>query len=252
MALLAGKTALVTGAAQGLGLAQARKLAAEGARVIAADVRADEGEENTLAARSEGLEMAFERLNVTEPDSWSQCLEACRSRYGPPDILVNNAGIVLPRMPLEERAIEDWDRIIAVNLRGVFLGIRAVIPIYRGKGGGAIINIASIAALAQYEIQEPAYATSKGAVVTLTKIVAAQYAHENIRCNAICPGPTDGGMLRTFLDTPEKLAARRQKVPMQRFGTLDEISDTVAFLASDRSGFTTGAIIPVDGGTVVQ
>lgn len=252
MGILSTKSALVTGAAQGLGLVQALHMASEGCRVIIADLSGEKGRESVADAKTRGLDLHYVHLDVTDPASWQACLDSCEASFGCPDILVNNAGITVPRKPIEDCDIADWDRIIAVNVKGVFLGIRAFLPHFIARRGGVFVNIGSIAALGQYDIQEPAYATSKGAVVTLTKVVAAQYAQWNIRCNCVCPGPTDSGMLSTFLDTPEKREARRARVPMKRFGEPTEIAAAVAFLASDLSGFTTGAVLQVDGGTLVQ
>jgi cyclopentanol dehydrogenase len=141
---------------------------------------------------------------------------------------------------------------MGVNVKGVFLGTKHAIPAMRRAGGGSIVNIASIAALGQAGIQESSYATSKGAVRVFTRVVASQYAKDKIRCNALFPGPTDTGMLRTFLPDPEALQRRLQRVPLGRLGRPEEIVAGVVFLASDESSFATGTELVIDGGALVE
>lgn len=252
MGILDGKTAILTGGARGIGLVQARILATEGARVLVGDIHEAEGQDMAEAARADGLDVHFTPLDVTLRESWEACIETCRKTLGLPDILVNNAAVIFPLVPLHERTDEEWDATFAVNLRGVFLGVREILPVFLGASGGSIVNIASTAAIAQAEVQDATYATSKGAIVTLTRNIAAQYAQAGIRCNAVCPGPIDTPMLRSFHDTPEKVAKRCERVPMRRLGLPEDIANAVAFLASDKSRYTTGVIVPVDGGLAVQ
>ena len=150
--------------------------------------------------------------------------------------------------PIEQCTVQAWDRIMAVNARGVFLGTKHAIAPMRAGGGGSIINVSSIAALGQGALMEVAYAASKGAVRTFTKAIAAQYAHEGIRCNSVHPGPIDGGMLRGLLSDPAKLQRRLARVPMGRLGRVDEVVAGVMFLASDAAGYVTGQVVAVDGG----
>ena len=252
MGILEGKTAIVTGGASGIGRAQAIVMAQEGAQVLVGDLNAEEGQATAEAARADGLNISFAPLDVTKRESWEQCIDVCGQRFGAPGILVNNAAVIFPRTMIHEREEKEWDKTFEVNVRGVFLGIRAIVPTLLDSSGGAIINIASTAALAQAEEQDAAYASSKAAVVTLTRNVAAHYAPHGIRCNAVCPGPIDTPMLRSFHDTPEKRAQRCERVPMRRLGMPEDIANAVAFLASDKSGYTTGAVLPVDGGLAVQ
>lgn len=158
----------------------------------------------------------------------------------------------MPRAPIEERSVEDWDRVMAVNVKGVFLGAKCVSPAMRGAGGGSIVNIASIAALGQFGLQESSYATSNGAIRVFSKVTASQYAKDKIGCNSLFPGPTDTGMLRTFLPDPHALKNRLSRVPLGRLGAPDEIIAGVIFLASDESFFATGAELVIDGGALAD
>jgi cyclopentanol dehydrogenase len=250
---LAGKVALVTGGATGLGADQVKGLLAEGAKVVFGDILDAAGAALEAELRLQDCPARYVRLDVTREQDWRQAVDLARQVYGRLNVLVNNAGIVLPRASIEDRTGEEWDRVMAVNAKGVFLGIKHVIPEMRAAGGGSIINISSLAALGQAQIQEPAYAASKGAVTVFTKVAATQHAHENIRCNSIHPGPMDGGMLRkTFAPDPAAIAKRLERVPMGRLGRPDEIVAGVVFLASDEAAFMTGAEMVIDGGAIVQ
>ena len=248
---LEGKVAIVTGAAKGLGAAQARGLLAAGAVVLLADVLEVEGRALTEELTRAGLQAAFAPLDVTSEAGWRAAIALVLTRFGKLDILVNNAGISLQRTPIEELDADDWDRVMAVNLRGPFLGMKYVIPAMRSNGGGSIVNISSTAGIGQSQLQEPAYAASKGGIRLLTKVVGTQHAHENIRCNSLHPGPIDGGMLHDRF-TPEALARRLTRVPMGRLGRIEEIVAGVIFLASDESSYMTGAELVLDGGAVAQ
>ncbi len=248
---LAGKVAFVSGGAQGLGADQVRGLIGEGAKVVFGDILEEEG--RSLAQALGSTDCDFVVQDVTREADWARALSRTIERFGRIDILVNNAGIVLKRGPIESLDEAAWDRLMAVNVKGVFLGTKHVIPLLRRQGGGSIINISSLAAIGQAEIQEPAYAASKAAVARFTKVTAAQHAHEKIRCNSLHPGPTDGGMLRhSFAPDPASLAKRLERVPMGRLGRVEEIVAGVVFLASDESAFMTGAELVIDGGASVQ
>ena len=164
MGRLDGKVALISGGARGQGAAEAQTFAAHGARVVFGDVRDDDGREVEAAVRAQGAEADYVHLDVTREDDWRRAVDHTTGRFGRLDILVNNAAIVINRVPIEERTVEEWDRVQAVNARGVFLGIKHAIPAMRAAGGGSIINIVSIAGMGQSAHQEPAYAASKGAV----------------------------------------------------------------------------------------
>jgi cyclopentanol dehydrogenase len=174
------------------------------------------------------------------------------SRYGSLNILINNAGIIIPRVPIEERTAEEWDRVLAVNAKGVFLGTKYAIPAMRRAGGGSIVNISSVAGIGQSLHQEPAYAASKGAVRIFTKVTASQHAVDNIRCNSVHPGPVDTDMIHDAMSDPEVLRRRLTRVPMGRLGSIDEIVKLVLFLASDESSYMTGSEVVIDGGALAQ
>lgn len=249
---LKGKVALVTGAATGLGAAQAQALAKEGARVVLCDLADQEGEKVAAQIRDADGDAHYIHLDVSKEEDWRQAVRFTVERYGKLDVLVNNAGIVIKRVPIEERTVEEWDRVMAVNLRSVFLGTKHAIPEMRRNGGGSIVNISSLAGIGQSAIQEPAYATSKAAVRMLSKVTATQHAHEKIRCNSLHPGPTDGGMLHRFLPDPAALEQRLKRVPLGRLARIEEITAGVVFLASDESSYMTGSELVIDGGALAQ
>jgi cyclopentanol dehydrogenase len=249
---LHGKIALVSGGATGLGAAQVQALVKEGAKVLFGDIADEEGRKLEQSLQQAGVAPIYVHLDVTKEGDWVRAVNTCLERYGQLNVLVNNAGIVIPRVPIEERTVEEWDRVMAVNLRGVFLGTKHAIPAMRAAGGGSIINISSLAGLGQSSIQEPAYATSKAAVRMLSKVTATQYAQENIRCNSLHPGPTDGGMLHRFLPDPEKLKERLKRVPLGRLARVEEIVAGVVFLASDESSYMTGTELVIDGGALAH
>lgn len=252
MGRLDGKVVLVTGGATGLGAAQVAGLVREGAQVLFGDILDSEGQKLEKDLRACGGEAAFVHLDVTNEEQWRSAIAGALSRYGKLDVLVNNAGIVIPRVPIEERTGEEWDRVMAVNVKGVFLGTKHAIPALRRSGGGSIVNISSLAGIGQSQLQEPAYAASKGAVRLFSKVTATQHAHEGIRCNSLHPGPTDGGMLRRFLPDPEALKKRLERVPLGRMARMEEIVAGVIFLASDESSYMTGSEMVIDGGALAQ
>jgi 3alpha(or 20beta)-hydroxysteroid dehydrogenase len=252
MKRLRDKVALLTGGANGLGAAQVQALASEGARVVFGDVADAEGRKLEGTLREQGVDVLYVNLDVSEEENWVRAVAATVQRYGRLDVLVNNAGIVIPRVSLDQRTVEEWDRVMAVNVRGVFLGTKHAIPVMRKAGGGSIINISSLAGIGQSSIQEPAYATSKAAVRMLSKVTATQHAHENIRCNSLHPGPTDGGMLHRFLPDPAALKERLKRVPLGRLARVEEIVAGVIFLASDESSYMTGAELVIDGGALAH
>jgi 3alpha(or 20beta)-hydroxysteroid dehydrogenase len=249
---LTGKVALVTGAAGGLGAAQAQALAKEGARVVLGDLADQDGQDVAAIIRAEKGDAHYIHLDVTREEDWQRAVSFTVERCGKLDVLVNNAGIVIKRVPIEERTVEEWDRVMAVNLRSVFLGTKYAIPEMRRNGGGSIVNISSLAGIGQSQLQEPAYATSKAAVRMLSKVTATQHAHENIRCNSLHPGPTDGGMLHRFLPDPAALEQRLKRVPLGRLARVEEITAGVVFLASDESSYMTGSELVIDGGALAQ
>ena len=181
MGRLDGKVALISGGGRGQGAAEARKFTAEGAKVVFGDIRDDEGRAVEAEIRAARGEARYVHLDVTQEADWQSAVAEAVNRYGELHILVNNAGIVIPRVAIEDRTVEEWDLVQAVNLKGVFLGTKHSIPAMRAAGGGSIINISSVAGYGQSTTQEPAYAASKGAVRIFSKVTATQHAKDKIR-----------------------------------------------------------------------
>lgn len=252
MGKLNGKVALISGGARGQGAAEAMRFTGEGARVVFGDVRDGDGKKVEEAIRAAGGEAVYVHLDVASESDWEHAVQTATSLYGKLDILINNAAIVIPRAPIEERTVEEWDRVMAINARGVFLGTKHAIPAMRRAGGGSIVNISSVAGIGQSQHQEPAYAASKGAVRIFTKVTASQHAKDRIRCNSVHPGPIDTEMLHSSMGDPAALARRLQRVPLGRMGTVDEVVATVLFLASDDASYVTGSELVVDGGALAQ
>ena len=244
---LEGKVAIITGGARGQGATEARMFAREGAKVIIGDIRDELGMQVEAEIRELGGEAVYLHLDVTSDDDWQRAIETAEQQFGKVDVLVNNAAIVL-RKDIEETTGEDWDNIMEINAKGVFLGTKAVIPAMRRAGGGSIINISSISGLVS--IGPPAYIATKGAVRLLTKSTAIQYASENIRANSIHPGSVDTDMRREGMgdQTPEEIQARIDNIPLGRVGATEDISYGALFLASDESSFVTGSELVIDGG----
>jgi 3alpha(or 20beta)-hydroxysteroid dehydrogenase len=252
MGKLDGKVALISGGARGQGAAEARVFAREGAKVVFGDIRDDEGKQVESDIRAAGGEAIYLHLDVTSEADWGHAVQEAVRRYGKLDILVNNAGIVIPRVPIEERTEDDWELVMAVNAKGVFLGTKHAIPAMREAGGGSIVNISSIAGIGQSQHQEPAYAASKGAVRIFTKVTASQHAKDRIRCNSVHPGPVDTDMLHDAMPEAEVLQNRLTRVPLGRMAAVDEIVNGVLFLASDDASYVTGSELVIDGGALAQ
>lgn len=253
MGKLDGKVALISGGARGQGAAEAETFVREGAKVVFGDVRDDDGRKVEAAIRAAGGEATYLHLDVSSEADWQRAVQAAVDRYGKLDVLINNAAIVIPRVPIEERTVAEWDQVMAVNARGVFLGTKHAIPAMRRAGGGSIVNISSVAGIGQSLHQEPAYAASKGAVRIFTKVTASQHAKDKIRCNSVHPGPVDTEMFHSaFRGDREAMERRLQRVPLRRMGTVAEIVSAVLYLASDDSSYVTGSELVVDGGALAQ
>jgi cyclopentanol dehydrogenase len=252
MGKLDNKVALISGGARGQGAAEAKTFVKEGARVVFGDVRDEAGKQVEAEIRASGGEAVYVHLDVTSDEDWRHAVAEAVRRYGKLDILINNAGIVIPRVPIEARTAEEWDRVMAVNAKGVFLGTKYAIPAMRRAGGGSIVNISSIAGIGQSLHQEPAYAASKGAVRIFTKVTASQHAQDKIRCNSVHPGPVDTDMLHNAMPDPEILQRRLTRVPLGRMGLVEEIVAGVLFLASDDASYVTGSELVIDGGALAQ
>lgn len=252
MGRLDGKVALISGGARGQGAAEAETFAREGARVVFGDVRDDEGRKVEAAIRAAGLDATYVHLDVTSEPDWQRAVQIALDRHGRLDILINNAAITIPRVPIEERTAAEWDQVMAVNAKGVFLGTKHAIPALRRSGGGSIVNISSVAGIGQSLHQEPAYAASKGAIRIFTKVTASQHAKDRIRCNSVHPGPVDTEMFHRAFQDKAAMERRLQRVPLQRMGTVAEIVSAVLYLASDESSYVTGSELVVDGGALAQ
>jgi NAD(P)-dependent dehydrogenase (short-subunit alcohol dehydrogenase family) len=246
---LEGKVALITGAASGIGREAAVLFAAEGACVVAVDVDEKGGRESVATIERAGGKAIFVKADVSKSDDCREMVAAAERTYGRLNVLFNNAGIMLGADDDAVATAEDvWERTMAVNARGVFLGCKHGIPALRRAGGGSIINTASFVAVLGAATPQIAYTASKGAVLAMTRELAVIHARENIRVNALCPGPLRTELLMKFLDTDEKKQRRLVHVPMGRFGESKEMAQAALFLASDESSYTTGATFLADGG----
>lgn len=244
---LDGKVALITGAASGMGASMARIFAREGAKVTVADMLEEEGKAVVAEiVRGNGAAM-FHRLDVISEVEWQKAVEATVAAYGKLDILVNDAGI-------SGSAVDDlfdstaWDRIMAINSTGTFLGIKHAIPAMQAAGGGSIVNISSISGVTGQRGIHPAYNASKGAVRTLTKVAAVQHGRHNIRVNSVHPGLMPPMRTSGRTADPVVRAKMLEGVPLARAGRVEEVANAVLFLASDEASYITGAELYVDGG----
>jgi NAD(P)-dependent dehydrogenase (short-subunit alcohol dehydrogenase family) len=252
-----GKVAVVTGGSLGIGLAAARRLAAGGASVVLCG-HDDASVENALAElRDAGFEVDGRRADVASADDVDGLVRLAVERYGGIDVLVNSAGIQRYGTVVDTSE-ELWDEVLAVNLKGVFLASKFCVPELRRRGGGAIVNVASVQAFAA-QPGVVAYAASKGAIVALTKAMAIDHAPDRIRCNAVCPGSVDTPMLRWAANLFKGDGTEEETVrtwgrahPLGRVAQPEEVAEAVAFLASERSSFVTGTELRVDGGLLTQ
>ncbi len=247
---LKGKVAIVTGGASGIGRATAELFAREGARVVVADYNADAGRATVEGIESAGGEAVFCRVDVSDAAQVEAMVQTAVERYGGVDILFNGAGILFFGTVLDTDQAA-WDRLMAINLTGTYLCSRAVLPRMIARGGGAIVNTSSSTGNHDGNSNAAAYVTSKGGVTLLTRCMAIDHAKDNVRVNAIAPGPTDTPMLRSNM-TPKEVADFAQTFPMKRLGRPEELANAVLFLASDEASFVTGAILAVDGGQTAQ
>ena len=243
---LDGKVALVTGGAHGMGAEECRLFAREGAKVAIGDIREEDGRRVEAEIAEAGGDAMFVNLNVADENSWTAAVAQIADRYGKLDVLVNNAGIS-GSGETDFRSTDAWDRLLDINARGVFLGIKHAVPEMQKAGGGSIVNISSISGIVGQETVHPGYNASKGAVRLLTKATAVQHAKENIRINSVHPG-----MMPPMLTSFQRGDARRERlmndVPMGREGQPIEVANAVLFLASDEASYITGTELVVDGG----
>jgi NAD(P)-dependent dehydrogenase (short-subunit alcohol dehydrogenase family) len=248
---LEGKVALISGGARGMGAEAGRLFAKEGAKVVLGDVLETEGKTTVEEIRAAGGEATFVRLDVTSESDWAGAVTEAERWYGKLNVLVNNAGIGGGNR-IEDTTLADWERVMAVNSTGVFLGTRAVIPAMRRAGGGSIVNISSQLGLVGTDNSSPQYQASKGAVRLLTKATAIQYAKDGIRANSVHPGPIVTAMTERRRADPEQYRLTVSRIPLGRYGQPLEVALGVLYLASDEASFVTGSELVIDGGWTAQ
>ena len=246
---LEGKVALISGGARGMGAEEALLFAREGARVVIADVLEAEG--RALAASIPGGQAIFVRLDVTQEADWQRAVGLAEEVYKRLDILVNNAGVSAVG-GIEDTTEEEWDRVMEVNAKGVFLGTKYAIPAMQRSGGGSIINISSQLGIVAMSESSPQYIASKGAVRLLTKSTAIQYAADGIRCNSVHPGPIVTPMTEGRRSDPAVRELMTSRIPIGRYGEAIDVAYGVLYLASDEASFVTGSELVIDGGWVAQ
>jgi NAD(P)-dependent dehydrogenase (short-subunit alcohol dehydrogenase family) len=246
---LAGKVAIITGSAGGMGKLAAQVFAREGASIVVTDIAVKEGEETVQAVRDAGGKAIFVRADVSKEDEVQHMVMASIEEFGHVDVLYNNAGI----MPGDDAGVTDlseasWDHILDINLKSAFLCSKHAVPHMLKQGKGSIINIASFVAFMGCTVAQDAYTASKGGMLSLTKSFAVQYGRHGVRCNAICPGPIETPLLRVLWTSEDARKLRLNRIPLGRFGQAEDIVYMALYLASDESSWTTGAWLTVDGG----
>ncbi len=249
MARLDGKVALITGAGNGMGRSAAELFAREGARIVVADFDDELGASTVSAIEAGGGEAAFVKVDVASAADVEAMARFAMDRFGGLHVLYNNAGI----FPADDGGATEtpestWERVMDVNLKGVWLGCKYGIPAMLESGGGSIINVASFVALMGAATAQIAYTTSKGGVLSMTREIAVEYARQGIRANSLCPGPMATPMLEELMSDPGRRQRRMVHIPMGRLGRAVELANAALFLASDESSFMTGAQLVVDGG----
>jgi 3-oxoacyl-[acyl-carrier protein] reductase len=251
---LSGKVAIVTGGGSGFGEGIAKRFAEEGAKIVVNDIDDAGGKRVTAEiekAHGQGSAL-YVHADVAKDADVRAMVEACLARFGRLDIMVNNAGISHRNMPMLEVPEEMVDRILAINVKAIYLAARHVVPLFRKQGGGVIINNASTAGL-RPRPGLTVYNASKGAAITMTKSMAVEYAPDNIRVNALCPVAGETPLLATFMgaDTPENRAKFKASIPLGRLSTPRDIANAALYLASDDAAFITGVALEVDGGRCI-
>jgi NAD(P)-dependent dehydrogenase (short-subunit alcohol dehydrogenase family) len=249
MARLDGKVALITGAGNGMGRCAAELFAGEGARIVVADFDEQLGAEAVAAITAAGGDAAFVKVDVSNDDQVAAMIAFAVQQFGGLHVLYNNAGI----FPADDGGVTEtpestWERVMDVNLKGVWLGCKHGIPAMLDSGGGSIVNVASFVAIVGAATAQIAYTASKGGVLSMTREIAVEYARQGIRANSLCPGPIATPMLEELMSDPARRQRRMVHIPMGRLGQAEELAKAALFLASDESSFMTGASLVVDGG----
>jgi NAD(P)-dependent dehydrogenase (short-subunit alcohol dehydrogenase family) len=249
MGRLDGKVALITGAASGMGKVAAQLFANEGAAVVVADVTDDEGRATAQSITDGGGSAAYVHADVSSASEVEAMIRFAVGGFGGLHVLYNNAGV----FPADDASVTDtpestWDRVMQINLKGVFLGCKYGIPAMLKSGGGSIINVASFVALMGAATPQISYTASKGGVLSMTREIAVEFARKNIRANALCPGPIETPLLAELMADPARRARRLVHIPIGRLGQAHEVVNAALFLASDESSLITGATFVVDGG----
>jgi NAD(P)-dependent dehydrogenase (short-subunit alcohol dehydrogenase family) len=249
MGRLEGKVALITGAASGMGKIAGSMFAREGARVVLADVADEIGRATAEEVTAAGGEAVYIHADVSKAQDAQTMVRAAMDRFGSLSVLYNNAGI----FPADDGSVTEtsedtWDRVMNINLKGVFLGCKYGVPAMLESGGGSIINVASFVALLGAAAPQIAYTTSKGGVLAMTREIAIEFARKGIRANSLCPGPIETPLMAELLADPARRERRLVHIPIGRFGRAEEIVNAALFLASDESSYLTGATFVVDGG----
>ena len=251
---LEGKVALISGGARGMGAAEAKLFSREGAKVVIADVLDTEGRQTEAEINETGGDAIFVTLDVTRQSDWDDVISRTVQQFGRLDIIVNNAGVA-SRTSIEETTVEEWDRVMDINAKGVFLGTKAAITQMKSQGtGGSIINISSISGNVGQENVAAGYNASKGAVRIFSKSAAVQYAADGIRVNTIHPGPIQTPMTQAGWEDAEEIDGYvpNDTAPLGRYGKPEEVAYGALYLASDESSYVTGAEIVIDGGYTAQ
>ena len=246
---LANKVAIVTGGGSGIGRETTLLFAKEGASLLVADVNEQGGKEVVQEVETSGGRASFVRVDVSKEAEVRKMVHAAEATFGRLDVIMNNAGI-FPDADgsVTDTSEETWDLVMNINLKGVFFGCKHAIPALLRSGGGSIVNIASFVALMGAAVPQIAYTASKGAVLSMTREIAVEFARKNIRANALCPGPVETPLLNAILSDPVKRQRRLVHIPPGRFARAQEIAQAALFLASDESSFVNGTAFVVDGG----